>query len=62
MAETLSFPIDGLSCASCAARSERALAGTPGVTEATVNAATQTARVSGEATAAALAAAVQGAG
>jgi Cu+-exporting ATPase len=62
MAATFTFPIDGLSCASCAARSERALAGLPGVTEATVNAATKTARVSGEANAAALAAAVQGAG
>ena len=62
MAATLTFPIDGLSCASCAERSERALSGIPGVTEATVNVATKTARVSGEATAAALAAAVQDAG
>ena len=37
--------IDGLSCAGCAARAERALLSLPGVTSAAVNFATRTARV-----------------
>ncbi|MGI1663785.1 heavy metal translocating P-type ATPase [Palleronia sp. KMU-117] len=60
--DTFTFPIDGLSCASCAARSERALSALPGVAEATVNPATKMARVSGAASAAELADAVRGAG
>ena len=62
MAATLTFPVDGLSCASCAARSERALSALPGVEDATVNPATKLAQVRGSATAAALAEAVKGAG
>ncbi|KQQ33270.1 copper-transporting ATPase [Duganella sp. Leaf126] len=42
---TLSFGIDGMSCAACAGRVERALAGVPGVTGASINLATDTARV-----------------
>ena len=42
---TLSFGIDGMSCASCAGRVEKALAGVPGVVDASINLATDTARV-----------------
>jgi Cu+-exporting ATPase len=62
MAATLTFPVDGLSCAACAARSERALSAVPGVEKAMVNPATKLAQVHGSATAAALAGAVKGAG
>ena len=41
----LTLPIDGMTCASCALRVERALARVPGVAEASVNFATGTARV-----------------
>jgi Cu+-exporting ATPase len=56
--------IDGMSCASCAGRIEKALAGVPGVTAATVNLATESARVEaeGELPAAALAQAITAAG
>ena len=35
--ETWSYDIDGMTCSNCAGRVEKALAGLPGVTEATVN-------------------------
>ncbi len=40
-----SFPIDGMTCASCVARVEKVLSHLPGVTSATVNLATETATV-----------------
>ena len=43
---TLSLPVDGMTCASCVVRVERALAAVPGVTSATVNLATERAQVS----------------
>ncbi|MGV6875560.1 heavy metal translocating P-type ATPase [Pseudochelatococcus sp. B33] len=54
--------IDGMSCASCVGNVERALKAVPGVTEATVNLATERAHVRGTADADALIAAVAGAG
>jgi P-type Cu+ transporter len=42
-----SFPVEGMTCASCVARVERALGKVPGVTQATVNLATETANVQG---------------
>ena len=42
---TISFPVEGMSCASCVNRIERHLRKTDGVIEATVNLATETARV-----------------
>ena len=39
------FPVEGMTCASCVARVEKALAGTPGVLEASVNFATEQASV-----------------
>src|SRR5512138_2972558 len=41
----LSLPIDGMTCASCVARVEKALARVPGVRSAAVNPATETAAV-----------------
>ncbi|MDP2081067.1 heavy metal translocating P-type ATPase [Pseudotabrizicola sp.] len=43
---TLSLPVEGMTCASCVVRVERALAAVPGVTSATVNLATERAEVS----------------
>lgn len=40
-----SFPVEGMTCASCVARVERALAKVPGVNQATVNLATEAASV-----------------
>ena len=45
---TVNLRISGMSCASCAARVEKALSAVPGVTEATVNLTTETAQVSGD--------------
>ena len=42
---TLRFEVSGLNCGACAARAERAMAGVPGVTSATVNLADHTATV-----------------
>jgi Cu+-exporting ATPase len=59
-----SLPIEGMSCASCVARVERALAGVPGVRQASVNLATEAASVQADAAVPleALRAAVQRAG
>jgi len=54
--------IDGMTCASCVGRIERALKATPGVTEAVVNLATERATVQGSADAATLIAAIADAG
>ncbi|WEF33420.1 heavy metal translocating P-type ATPase [Pseudoduganella chitinolytica] len=54
--------IAGMSCASCVGRVEKALRAVPGVTDASVNLATETARVAGPASAEALRAAVAAAG
>ncbi|NDW01921.1 heavy metal translocating P-type ATPase [Salipiger sp. PrR002] len=62
---TMRLGIEGMSCASCAGRVERALADVPGVLSATVNLASETAEVkllSGSAEAPALIHAVEGAG
>ncbi len=48
MTPTLSVGIEGMTCASCAARVEKVLRQLPGVTDATVNLATETATVSGD--------------
>lgn len=48
---SLSFPVEGMSCASCAGRVEKALRGVDGVVEANVNLATETANVTLAATA-----------
>ena len=45
-----SLPIEGMTCASCSARLEKMLRATPGVTEASVNLASERASVSGEVT------------
>jgi len=45
MTQTATFPVTGMSCASCAGRAERALTAVPGVTEATINLAANSARV-----------------
>ena len=63
--ETIDLPIDGMSCASCARRVEAALRLVPGVTEASVNLATERATVRRDAALTGLAdlvAAVQGRG
>jgi P-type Cu+ transporter len=59
---TLSLPVRGMTCASCAGRVERVLTRVPGVAEARVNLAAERAEVAGTAPAPALAEAVQKAG
>jgi Au+-exporting ATPase len=54
--------IEGMTCASCVGRIERALAAVPGVTKAAVNLATERASVQGNAESSALIAAVRDAG
>ena len=54
--------VEGMTCASCVARVERALTAVPGVTAASVNLATESARVEGPADPAALVAAGKAAG
>ena len=56
------LPVQGMSCASCVARVERALKAVPGVALASVNLATEQAHVEGAASLATLTAAVQAAG
>jgi len=63
--ETVSLAVQGMTCASCVSRVERALARVPGVVSASVNLATERAEVvrrRGQATAAALVAALDQAG
>ncbi|UDF35679.1 UNVERIFIED_ORG: heavy metal translocating P-type ATPase [Shinella sp. XGS7] len=62
MDATLTLPIDGMTCASCVRRVEKALRAVPGVQDASVNLATEAASVAGTAPLAALQAAVQKAG
>ncbi|MBP0494524.1 heavy metal translocating P-type ATPase [Pararoseomonas indoligenes] len=65
VAETtrITLPVEGMHCAGCAGRVERALAALPGVTAASVNLATRRATIEGEAIeAGALRAAVEAAG
>ncbi len=57
-AKTIELAIEGMTCASCVGRVERALSAVPGVAEATVNLATERATVRGSADAATLIAAV----
>jgi Cu+-exporting ATPase len=59
---SLSLPIGGMTCASCAGRVERALRKVPGVEEVSVNLATEQARLRGTAPLPALAEAVRAAG
>ena len=58
----LSLPIEGMTCAACAGRVERALRKVPGVEEVQVNPATDRAEVLGSAGVTALKQAVEGAG
>jgi Cu+-exporting ATPase len=48
MSPSLSVAIEGMTCASCSARLEKVLKQLPGVTDATVNLATETATISGD--------------
>ena len=61
-AQTQELTVEGMTCASCVARVERALKAVPGVSTATVNLATESARVEGVADAKALIAAVKATG
>lgn len=61
-AQTVDIAIEGMTCASCVARVERALAGVPGVVSANVNLATERATVTGTADAAQLQKAVEAVG
>jgi Cu+-exporting ATPase len=61
-APSLTLPVQGMTCASCVARVERALARVPGVASASVNLATESAAVQGSADASALIGAVEQAG
>jgi Au+-exporting ATPase len=58
----LSLPVEGMTCASCSGRVERALKAVPGVTDASVNLATARAEVAGTADPDAVIAAVRAAG
>ena len=62
--QTFNLPVDGMTCASCVGRVEKALAAVPGVTAASVNLATEQAAVTMQqgADAAALTAAIEQAG
>ena len=62
MTQSLSVGIEGMTCASCSSRVEKALQKLPGVTDASVNLATETATVSGDADAAAVRQAIEKAG
>lgn len=61
-APVLTFSVEGMSCASCVGRVQRALAGADGVTSADVNLATEEARVTGTASPADLVAVLDRAG
>jgi Cu+-exporting ATPase len=58
----LAVGIEGMTCASCSARVEKVLKQLPGVTDATVNLATETATISGETDAASVQRAIEKAG
>ncbi|NBZ86443.1 heavy metal translocating P-type ATPase [Stagnihabitans tardus] len=62
VSEPIDLVLEGMTCASCVARVERALKSVPGVSEAQVNLATERAHVTGQAEGAALIAAVEAAG
>jgi Cu+-exporting ATPase len=49
MAATLALRVEGMTCASCVARVEKALRKVPGVEDASVNLATETATVTASA-------------
>jgi heavy metal translocating P-type ATPase len=59
---SVDLSVEGMTCASCVGRVERALKAVPGVTEASVNLATESAQVRGVADPVALIAAIAGAG
>ncbi|WEX09234.1 heavy metal translocating P-type ATPase [Chelativorans sp. AA-79] len=61
-AATLELAVEGMTCASCVGRVEKALKAVPGVTDAVVNLATEKATIQGSADAAALVAAIGNAG
>ncbi|CAM5546042.1 heavy metal translocating P-type ATPase [Eoetvoesiella caeni] len=61
-AATVDLAVQGMTCASCVGRVEKALKAVPGVAEATVNLATERAHVRGNADPSALAAAIAAAG
>ncbi|WP_269494882.1 heavy metal translocating P-type ATPase [Castellaniella sp. S9] len=61
-ASTIDLSVEGMTCASCVGRVEKALKAVPGVAEATVNLATERASVHGSAGANALIAAIAAAG
>ena len=61
-AASLEVAIEGMTCASCVGRVEKALKSVPGVTNAVVNLATEKATIQGSAAAAALVAAIENAG
>jgi Au+-exporting ATPase len=61
-AQTIELSVEGMSCASCVGRVERALQAVPGVSQATVNLATERATVRGVAALDALLAAIGNAG
>ena len=61
-AATVELAVQGMTCAACVGRVERALKATPGVETASVNLATERATVTGSATTAALVAAVENLG
>jgi Cu+-exporting ATPase len=59
---TLAVDVQGMTCASCSARLEKVLKQLPGVTDATVNLATETATISGATDAASVQGAIEKAG
>ena len=61
-AGTVELAVEGMTCASCVGRVEKALKAVPGVTDATVNLATERATVRGAASVEALVTAIQNAG
>ncbi|MCF5392915.1 copper ion binding protein, partial [Pseudomonas syringae] len=61
-AQTIELSVEGMTCASCVGRVERALQAVPGVSQATVNLATERATVRGVAALDALLAAIEKAG
>lgn len=62
VAASLELAVEGMTCASCVGRVEKALKAVPGVTNAVVNLATERATIQGSADVAALVAAIENAG